>query len=131
MRWLTVLLVAVASYWSANPVYASGLKVTEGVVTTGIIERAPVDAIQIYPVTVGKLFCFTEVVGATEETTITHVWYFGNTVTTRSVLPVRSAYWRTWSATTVSPEWVGEWRVEVLDAKGNLLLELPFTLTRN
>ncbi len=43
MRWFTLLLVTVASSWSAGPVCASGLKIPEGVVTTGIIERAPME----------------------------------------------------------------------------------------
>lgn len=113
--------------WSSG-VMAGQLNVQEAVITTAVVERAPVDAVQSYPVTVGKLYCFTQVTGAQEETSLTHVWFWGEKEVARTTLPVRSANWRTWSVKTILPSWTGEWRVDILDAEGNLLHSLPFVL---
>jgi hypothetical protein len=109
--------------------FGAGLKIEEGVITTQIVERSPADAVQTYPATIGKLYCFIHVTGAEEDTSITQVWYLGDKEMARVSLPVRSSDWRTWSSKTILPQWSGDWRVEVLDAEGNLLQTIPFTLT--
>jgi len=113
---------------AAPPLSAAALQVAEGVVTTAVSERAPVDAIETYPASVGRLFCFTRLTGAAVETSVLHVWYRGEEEVARIELPIRSTDWRTWSAKTILPEWRGEWRVEVLDAGGRLLQAIPFSL---
>jgi len=118
---LTLLLAAL-------PLSAAALEVAEGVVTTAVTERAPVDAVESYPASVGRLFCFTRLTGAAGATSVAHVWYRGEEEVARIELPVRSADWRTWSAKTIRPDWRGPWRVEVLDAGGRLLLSIPFSL---
>lgn len=126
-----VLLVAVSvvTLWGTVAL-GSGLKVEEAVITTRVVERAPVDQVQTYPSTVGQLYCFTHLTGAEGETSITHVWFFGDQEVSRVTLPVRSANWRTWSGKTILPQWTGEWRVEILDASGEVLMKVPFTLTQ-
>lgn len=110
------------------PAAALALEVSEAVITTQIIDRAPVDAIQTYPASVEKLFCFTRVTGAAADTTITHVWYLRGVEKSRIELLVRSSDWRTWSAKTIFPGSGGDWKVEVLDAEGKLLKSIAFTL---
>jgi hypothetical protein len=110
------------------PVAALALEVSEAVITTEVRDRAPVDAIQTYPATVGRLFCFTRVTGAAAETSITHVWYRDGVEMTRIELPVRSGDWRTWSSKTIFPGAAGDWRVDVLAAEGELLKTIAFTL---
>lgn len=127
MRMLQLLLIAVL-LTVGPPVFAAGLTVTQGVITTQVVDRAPVDAVEVFPASVGKLFCFTRVEGATGDTTITHVWYRGSEEMARIELPVRAGDWRTWSSKRILPSWGGEWRVEVRDAAGNLLQTIPFTL---
>ncbi|MBE0596974.1 MAG: DUF2914 domain-containing protein [Desulfuromonadales bacterium] len=109
--------------------FAGPLIVAEAVITTAVADLEPVDAVQSYPAAVGKLFCFTRVVGAQEESVISHVWYRGEAEMGRTVLPVRAAVWRTWSVRTFLPSAAGEWRVAIVDAEGTELLSLPFTLT--
>ena len=127
MRTLQLLLVAALLAVSA-PIFAAGLTVSEGVITTQIVNRAPVDAVEILPASVGNLYCFTRATGAAEATTVTHLWYRGETEVARIELPVKSADWRTWSAKTIPPGWSGKWRVEVRDAENDLLQTIFFTL---
>lgn len=118
---LLVLLVA-------TPALAGTLKVARGVITTQIVNRQPVDQIQTFSASVGKLYCFTRITGAQGDTTITQVWYHEGKVMARVQLPVRSSDWRTWSSKRIMPGWAGAWKVEVLDAQGNILQTIPFTL---
>lgn len=108
--------------------FATQLSLVEGVITTQIVDRAPVDDISSYPAQEGKLFCFTRVAGAEGETAITHVWLYQDKEMARIELPVRSSSWRTYSSKKILPQWVGEWKVRVLDAAGEEVGVIPFTL---
>jgi len=110
----------------ALPVMA--LDVKEAVITTDISERQPVDEVQNYPAASGKLYCFSLLEGAVEDTVISHVWYYEETEMARVILPVRSDIWRTWSSKSFQAEWSGNWRVDVLDVDGRLLTSVGFTL---
>ena len=110
------------------PAAALALEVSEAVITTEIRDRAPVDAIQTYPATAESLICYTRVTGAAADTSITHLWYREGVEMARIELPVRSGDWRTWSSKSIFPGAAGAWRVDVLDAEGELLKTIPFTL---
>ena len=43
-------------------------------------------------------------------------------------LPVKSASWRTYSSKTIPEYWTGDWEVRVVDAEGNTLASIPFTV---
>ncbi len=127
MKRIIPLFVCLAVIWSF-PAFGASLKVARGVITTRVVNRAPVDTVKTYAATAGKLECFTRIMGATTDTTVTHVWYYNGKEVARVVLPVRSSDWRTWSSKKISPQWTGSWKVDVLDADGNLLATIPFTL---
>lgn len=110
------------------PAHAAGLSVAEGVVTTEVIDRQPVDAIRTYPAVAGRLYCFTRITGAAAETSITHVWLWRGKEMRRAELPVRAGDWRTWSVMVIDPQWTGNWQVEVRDAAGKSLATIPFAL---
>lgn len=112
----------------ALPAWAGAIEVAEAVITTNIVDRVPVDALESYSATVGQLYCFTRIVGAEADTSVTHVWYYGDQEMARVTLPVRSSYWRTWSSKNILPEWTGAWRVEILDEDGALIETAAFTL---
>lgn len=124
-RLLPVLIVAVML---GPAVSAAELEVAEGVITTAVENHAPVDNIESYPADYGKLYCFTRIVGAADETRVTHVWYYQDTEMARVDLPVRSSNWRTYSSKRFLPQWAGDWKVEVLDAQAEPLATLRFRL---
>jgi len=122
-----VLLFAGLFLAAVSPALAE-VRVSEGLITTEIVNRNPVDVVETYSSDVGKLFCFTRIEGVAEETFVTHVWFYGDREMAQVNLPVRSSGWRTYSSKNIRPEWKGQWRVEVRDARGNLLMNLPFQL---
>jgi len=107
---------------------AADLQVADGVITTAIENQMPVDQIESYRADFGKLYCFTRIVGAQEDTVITHVWYYQDNELARVPLSIRSSNWRTYSSKRVLPQWVGEWKVVILDEKENEIATIPFNL---
>jgi hypothetical protein len=82
-----------------------------------------------FPVTVGRLCCFTRILGASEPTTITHVWYYGTEERARVELIIKGNPWRTYSSKIIQAHEVGSWRVEVLDPEGTVLKVMQFITT--
>jgi len=75
---------------------------------------------------VGKLYCFTKVIGALTPTQIAHVWYFNDTERARINLSVNSPSWRTCSSKIIQSHEIGSWRVDVLNSDGNILKMIQF-----
>ncbi|RMF84018.1 MAG: DUF2914 domain-containing protein [Nitrospinota bacterium] len=82
---------------------------------------------KLFPYEVGRVYAWTLVQGAEQPTTITHVWYVDEKKVAEVQLPIRYKRHRTWSSKKI---WPGEWRVEVLDAEGNLLAMGTFTVEK-
>ena len=122
-----LLLFVVLLFWGLSA-EAVEIKVLDSVITTAIKNQLPVDHIKVYPAGYGKLFCFTRIIGAREETHVTHVWYYQDDELARVSLSIGSADWRTYSSKRFLPQWVGQWRVEVLDENGHELVTVPFEL---
>lgn len=104
------------------------IQVADIVITSGIDKQMPVDRIETYPADYGKLYCFTRIVGAEKETSVTHVWFYRDNEMARVELPVGSADWRTYSSKRFLPQWVGPWRVIVFAADGTQLGSISFVL---
>lgn len=102
------------------------IKIEDMEFCTGIDSWAPVGAGKIFRSTVGKVYCFTRVIGADEPTEIVHVWYFNDEEKARVTLAVRSKNWRTWSSKRLLEYWTGKWRVDVQTADGKLLRSSEF-----
>ena len=126
LRNLIVLGLVVAMLLPAGKSLA--IDVADAVITTAVVDREPVDTVEVFPVQNGKLYCFTRILGAKEPTTVYHLWYREEQLMSRVALPVKSSSWRTWSAKNLLEDWPGDWRIDVQDAYGNLLRTLKFQL---
>ncbi len=105
-----------------------GLEAAEAVLTTDVQDRQPVDDVSSVPADVGRVYLWTRISGAEDETQVEHVWYHGETEMARVPLMVRSANWRTWSSKNIEPSWTGEWRVDVVGPDGTVLRSVSFTV---
>jgi hypothetical protein len=108
---------------------APELEVSVAAICKDVVDHEPVDSGNSFTANVGKLYCFTKISGAESPTHITHVWYFDGTERGRVELAVNSASWRTFSSKIIQPHEQGAWRVDVLDAEGNVLKSLDFEVT--
>ena len=109
---------------------AAALSVEGASICTGVADREAVDAGTSFAVTVGRLYCFSKIAGIQESTEIVHVWYYGETERARVSLGVNPPAWRTHSSKIIQAHEIGSWRVEILDASGNLLETLKFETTQ-
>ena len=91
-----------------------------------VVNRTPLGKGGTFPASVGKLYCFTKVVGAQKNTHITHNWFMNGKLKASINLPVKSASWRTWSLKAIKPTDVGDWMVEVLDENGDPIESILF-----
>jgi hypothetical protein len=109
---------------------SGSLSIEEATICTGVADREPVGAGASFAVSTDRLYCFSKVANITEATEIVHVWYFGETERARVSLGVKPPVWRTYSSKIIQTHEIGSWRVEILDASGNLLETLKFEVTQ-
>ncbi len=81
-----------------------------------------------FPASQEKVYCFLEFKDVEKETTINVVWTLGQKEIDKIPLTIKpSPRYRTWVNKTISGM-KGEWKVDVLDDKGNLLRSANFTV---
>ena len=112
------------------PSHAQQVSVENASICTGVADREAVDAGTSFAVSVGRLYCFNKIAGIQESTEVVHVWYYGETERARVSLGVNPPAWRTYSSKIIQAHEIGSWRVEILDASGNLLETLKFETTQ-
>jgi hypothetical protein len=95
---------------------------------SGITDRMPVGAADSFAPDVEKVFLWCQITGAPAPTVVKHVWYYGMEEMASVELSVDASPWRTWSSKTIMPAWTGKWTVKILDAAGNELATVPFTI---
>ena len=108
---------------------AKVLIVAKAHICRDVVNREPVDAGDTFEASVGKLYCFTKTMSAYNPTEITHVWYFGDSERARVSLPVESFSWRTYSSKIIQAHEIGDWHVDVLSPKNEVLQTLQFKIT--
>jgi hypothetical protein len=106
------------------------LRITEIATARGYdrAEKAPVDTASVFPADVGRVICYSRIVGAPSPMQITHVWYHEGKTMAKVQLPVGSANWRTYSSKKIWPAWIGSWEVKILDQNGVELATKVFTI---
>ncbi|MGD2186011.1 MAG: DUF2914 domain-containing protein [Desulfobacterales bacterium] len=106
------------------------IEVVAAAICKNVIEREAVDVANRFSNSVPRLYCFTKIVGASQPTEVVHVWSYGDVERARVSLAVDGATWRTYSSKAIQAHEIGSWRVDVLDASGNLLETINFEITQ-
>lgn len=108
---------------------AKTVQVVAAAICKDVVEREAVDVGTRFSNSVSRLYCFTKVASSEIPTEIVHVWNYGDVERARVTLPVKAAAWRTYSSKVIQEHEIGPWRVDVLDASGNLLEAINFEIT--
>jgi len=129
---LAVILSAAIGFAQEETTAApeAAIVVEELVLCTGVEERQPVEANTEFTNDVGRVYCFSKIVGVTEATPVFHVFYHNDVQMAKIELTVKGTPWRTWSYKTILENWLGDWKVEVQDADGNVLKSAPFKINK-
>jgi hypothetical protein len=113
----------------SNHAFAEGMTVGRMILCTGIEDREPIGSVEDFNIeVVERVYLFTEILGAGENTEIKHVWYFSGKKMLEISMLVNGPRWRTWSYKNIYADMTGEWRAEVEDDNGNVLASLPFEI---
>ena len=123
---LAALILTIATTASA----ADSPQVETAVISSDVVDREPVNVGTRFQSAVGRLFCYTKIVGAEDPTEIAHVWYYGDVERARVSLSVKASTWRTYSSKLIQSHEIGNWRVEVLDSAGNVMETLQFEIVQ-
>ena len=129
MKKLFVMILFFLIFSSVNNVSASELTLIDSGICTGVLDHKAVGVSEAFSRDVGKLFCFTRVVGPyleEKEPHIVHVWYYKNVERARISLPLKSSNWGTYSSKIIRPFETGSWHVEVLDPEGARIAAFQF-----
>ena len=127
---VAILSLCLLIPFSSHAQQAGALSIESASICTGVADREPVDAGTSFSVATDRLYCYSKITNITEATEIVHVWYFGETERARVSLGVKPPAWRTNSSKIIQTHEIGSWRVEILDASGNLLETLKFEVTQ-
>jgi Protein of unknown function (DUF2914) len=124
---LVILLIIILALPVVGLAQSAGqLQVADVAICRDVVNREPVDAGTTFPLSVGKLSCFTKITGVEGSSKITHVWYLGDKERFRIDLTVNGPTWRTFSTKAIRPGDGGSWRVDVVDPAGAVLKSVPF-----
>jgi hypothetical protein len=125
---LAVLVIVGVSLSAQAQTAASSELKAELIVCTSVVDRVPQGADSTFALSVGSIWCWSKVTGASGETTVTHVWVHNGSEVARVPLQVRAGSWRTWSQKNLYDK-TGNWEVKLLDASGNTVSQVSFTVT--
>ncbi|MBI5183471.1 MAG: DUF2914 domain-containing protein [Nitrospinae bacterium] len=107
---------------------ASDISIARAVMAGSVEDREPIAEGVSFEPSLGKIYCFTHVVGAKSETSIRHVWYYKDKKMADILLPIKFPSHRTYSSKKILNSWTGSWRVEIRDKHDTILKTLNFTV---
>jgi hypothetical protein len=116
-----------ASAQNTNNIDESEVTVAKMVFCTEIIGREPLSEESSFSNDLPKIYCFTKIEGAQFDMQIKHRWIYRDSIMAEVALPVRSSSWRTYSSKNMQKNWLGTWKVSVVDDSGKVLRQESFT----
>jgi len=92
-------------------------------------DHQPVNPAVVFPVSAGKVFCYTVFSSVQEKISIYHAWYYRDKLITKRKLALEPPQWKTYSSIQLREDDRGPWRVEILDQNNTVLKTLRFSIT--
>jgi hypothetical protein len=88
--------------------------------TSNVSEGSPVDYRQQFDTTTPAVYYYTEVVGLPGQKVV-HRWKLEGKVMQQVEIAIKTARDAVWSKMAMAPDWTGNWTVEVVDARGQVI----------
>ncbi|MFZ7126822.1 MAG: DUF2914 domain-containing protein [Desulfobacterales bacterium] len=114
---------------AAPPADRQELRLTEAAMCESIRAFKPVNSGSVFPVSVGKIYCFTAFEKIPEKMFIHHHWYRRDQLVTRRGLQLIPPKWSSASSIQIRDADKGPWRVDITDDNGRVLTTLRFSIT--
>jgi hypothetical protein len=96
---------------------AGARRVVQGIFTTRIVDREPVDQVLVLTNDHDVIYFFTDL-RHFEGETVTHRWEYENNLVSEKKFEVGGPRWRVYSQKQLNPRMTGRWSVVVTDGKG-------------
>ncbi len=129
MRKYSILLLSLLLLMFVRTVEAeTTLSVEEASIATSVESLMPAGVADKFPPSVGKVYCYSKIVGGGEGSSIKHIWHRGDEKVAEVPLSIKSPSFRTYSSKNILPEWTGKWKVEIAADDGTVLKTLEFTI---
>ena len=104
----------------------SDILIESAILTTGIQNKQATDTLgNRIPKQIRTLYFFTQLKGA-EKQTVYHRWIYKNQEMALIPLKINSNLYRTWSSKRMASAWQGEWMVEILNSKKEVIYRQTF-----
>lgn len=128
--WLTIgAILHEARAQEATQGPAGLLSLTDAVMCETIRAFKPVNTGMVFPVSIGKIFCYTAFENIPTKMFIHHHWYRNDQLITRRGLQLLPPKWSSASSIQIREADKGPWRVEITDDNGRILHILRFSIT--
>lgn len=105
------------------------LSLVQALVCEEVRESIPQNPAVAFPISAGKIYCFTLFDNITEDTVVYHHWIFRDRPSSRIRLTLKQPRWSTFSSIQLREADKGPWRVEISDATGRIFKVLRFSIT--
>lgn len=105
------------------------LTLAQAAMCEGIQDNSPENRAIVFPITIGRVYCFTTFDPVPARTVIYHKWYFRDKLRARVKLSLKTPRWSTFSRIGLRNGEKGPWRVEITDEEGNIFGILRFSVT--
>ena len=117
---LGVLFISLNS-WSAWP----HKNISQAVFAKSVENRTPIQIMTEADESLGKIYFFTNIRHLSGDR-ITHRWIYKDKVKAEVSFDIKGNRWRVWSSKNLWHTWKGTWQVDVVNAKGEVLLSKTF-----
>ncbi len=106
------------------------LKLNEVMICRGVYKRNPIKPGFTFANSVDSLFCYTKISNKGAKQEIKHLWYYEDKLITSVTYNIKTSYnYRSWSKKTILPNQTGQWRVDIIDNKENVLGSRKFQIS--
>jgi hypothetical protein len=112
-----------------SPPAPGGLILEKAMLCEGMTGFSPKNVAIVFPISSGKVVCFTSFSQVPVEMLVYHVWYRKDQLSTKRKLVLKPPQWSAFTEIQLRETDKGPWRVEVVDDNGNVLRVLRFSIT--
>lgn len=104
------------------PAQKSNLTISRALIALDVKDLEPENAGDTFPSEVRRLYCFTQIKGASGPEEIQHRWYWGDELMSTISLKINSGNFRTYSSKSIPLGLKGDWRVFIVDSRDESIL---------
>ena len=105
-------------------------RVARAVLTREVINHEPVDDLTQISTAIEKIIFFTDLRDMSGHT-VKHRWEHNGDIISEVEYVVRGPRWRVWSSKNMKPDWLGKWKISVVNTVGDVIETREFEYVKS